>query len=54
MDREKALAKLTKLQKGVSPDDAHREADAVLCRLLTDLGYADIVAAWGNVPKWYS
>lgn len=36
-------------------DDAHREADNILCEFLTDLGYADVVEAYYNIePKWYS
>jgi hypothetical protein len=25
-----------------------------LCRLLTELGYADVVAEWEKVDKWYA
>jgi hypothetical protein len=33
---------------------AHGNADGILCELLTELGYADVVEAWNKVPKWYA
>ncbi len=33
---------------------AHGLADEVLCSLLTELGYAEVVEQWELVPKWYA
>ena len=35
-------------------EKAHIQADAVLCDLLTELGYSPIVEAWDVIPKWYT
>lgn len=35
-------------------EDLHIEADYLLCELLTELGYTEIVQAYRNIPKWYS
>lgn len=35
-------------------EDAHRDADKVLCDLLLAIGCEKTVRAWGEVPKWYS
>lgn len=32
----------------------HEDADWILCDLLEELGYKELVAAYKNVPKWYS
>lgn len=33
---------------------AHSIADDILCAVLIDLGYGDVVAEYNNVPKWYA
>ena len=32
----------------------HGEADGLLCTVLVQLGYADLVKAYHQVPKWYA
>ncbi len=32
----------------------HEDADYILCELLKELGYKELVAAYREVPKWYS
>lgn len=54
MTREQAVEKLKELQRGVDPEAEHSKADDVLCALLTALGYADVVAEWEKVDKWYA
>lgn len=57
MTREKAIARLTELaaSQGHGDTDAeHKEADDILCDLLIDLGYADVVTLWKQVHKWYA
>lgn len=31
----------------------HDEADYLLCALLEELGYTELVEAYRKVPKWY-
>jgi hypothetical protein len=50
----KAIARLKELQRDGDIERAHGDADKVLCELLTTLGYADVVAEWDEVPKWYA
>lgn len=33
---------------------SHAKADDILCKILYDLGYAEIVAAYERVDKWYA
>ncbi len=55
MTREQAIAKLMKEKKSYDSAQAHWEADQVLCKLLTSLGYSDVVKAWDAItPKWYA
>lgn len=35
------------------PSYAHREADRVLCNLLEEIGYGDVVEAYEEVGKLY-
>lgn len=41
------------LEKG-DPEDWHQEADAILCTLLEELGYNDIVQLYKTLTKWYA
>ena len=33
---------------------AHKEADKLLCELLTALGYEDVVTEYNTIGKWYA
>lgn len=35
-------------------ESAHASADRILCELLIELGYGNVVEAWEEVPKWYA
>ena len=35
-------------------ESAHIDADNIICDLLKDLGYEDIVKIYNKIPKWYS
>lgn len=52
--KKNAFVALKEQIKAPGPDGAHREADAILCRLLSALGFADVVELWKRVDKWYS
>jgi hypothetical protein len=49
------IAKLKALPQSDSGGDyeaGHVEADKILCDLLMELGWGDVVKAWENVGKW--
>lgn len=56
VDREEALAELKRIFNGGAycQEEAHGEADGVLCDLLTFLGYEDVVKAYDKIDKWYA
>jgi len=35
-------------------ESAHSNADGLLCDLLLELGYDEVVEAWDGVGKWYA
>jgi hypothetical protein len=52
MKRKEAIDQLREIQE-INLEVAHRMADDILCRLLSSLGYADVVAEYNKVGKWY-
>lgn len=36
------------------PEADHCRADDLLCELLTEIGYWEVVEAWRKVEKWYA
>jgi hypothetical protein len=52
--REEAIALLKKCQEPGDTEAAHAEADDILCALLRDLGYGDVVDEYDKVAKWYA
>ena len=40
--------------KNDDTESAHANADRVLCDLLTELGYGDVVAEYDKVNKWFA
>lgn len=40
--------------KNCKDESDHEDADYILCELLEELGYKELVAAYREVPKWYS
>lgn len=49
-----AMAKLQSQQVNDDTEEAHSEADGILCDLLIKLGCKDVVAEWHKVLKWYA
>lgn len=49
IDRLKALR-----GDGWEPESAHFRADDLLCMLLINLGYDDVVAEYVAIEKWYA
>ena len=54
MTTEQAIEELKKAQANGDTECAHGHADDVLCKLLTALGYADVVEEYKKVDKWYA
>lgn len=54
MKREEAIRILQELRGNGDTEAAHGAADEVLCKLLSSLGYQDVVDAWEKVDKWYA
>lgn len=54
MTREEAIERLKALQQKNDTEIDHYEADRVLCSLLDTLGYADVVAEYNKIDKWYA
>ena len=48
------LEALRKLANDTDIEVAHIKADDILCRILLDLGYDEIVEAYDAVDKWYA
>lgn len=44
---------LVKMSKH-DPEEAHYRADNILCEILDDLGYDEIVDIFNNIEKWYA
>jgi hypothetical protein len=40
--------------KNYESEQGHIEADSILCELLIELGYKDIVETFEKLDKWYS
>jgi hypothetical protein len=54
MTKKEAIKKLKKIQKSSDVERAHVDADVILCELLEQFGYADVVRQYEKVSKWYS
>jgi len=51
---KRALELLRDCQKSDDIECAHGDADDVLCKLLTYLGYKEVVEAYEEVDKFYA
>ncbi|MGZ2477967.1 hypothetical protein [Sinorhizobium medicae] len=51
---DRAIARLRELQGPTDPEAAHSLADDILCDLLIELNFDDVVAEWRKVEKWYA
>jgi len=49
-----ALKALIECQSLRDTEEAHVIADRVLCDLLSELGYRDVVTEYEKVGKWYA
>jgi len=53
MTREEAIKLLKTEQINSDTEQAHGEADDILCDLLNSLGYEDVVKEFKKIKKWY-
>ena len=51
---EEIKAKLKELQQSDDVELSHYEADQIICNLLNDLGYTDVVKEYNKISKWYA
>lgn len=54
MTKDQAIEALKKAKAKSSTEEAHIAADEVLCELLTELGYADVVDEYNKVGRWFA
>lgn len=54
MTREEAIEKLKQAKICGDTEEAHYEADDILCELLSSLGFDDVVSEYHKVDKWYA
>jgi len=54
MTREQALEALKMEQAEGDTETAHYNADEILCEFIATLGFADVVAEYHKVSKWYA
>lgn len=58
--REKAtttngyIKRLRVLQTNPDKEEVHVNADKILCEILLQLGYSDVVSEYEKIDKWYA
>ena len=51
---EQLNAKYLMMMKTIKDESEHDVADYLLCDLLEELGYIELVDTYRKIPKWYS
>lgn len=51
--KQKYIEKMESIERK-DKEIAHLRADDLLCALLKELGYSEVVEAWERIPKWYA
>lgn len=51
---EKYLKRIKHLSESIDPEFAHITADDILCDLLLEIGYKDLVNEFYKIEKWYA
>jgi hypothetical protein len=52
--QEKYLKQMQDCVGNYDTEAAHWDADMLLCELLTELGFVDLVDKYGEVDKWFA
>jgi len=50
---KKAIDDLKEQQKNLDTECAHIKADNILCDLLKDIGFGEVVIEYEKINKWY-
>ncbi len=53
-EKQKILIKLKECQEMSDQESAHEIADDIWCKLLTMIGFEDIVKEYEKIDKWYA
>lgn len=51
---EEIIARLKELQQDDDMERAHIQADWIICNLLEDLGYTEVIKEYDKISKWYA
>lgn len=54
INKDAYIALLKEQQDSHDTEIAHSRADDILCDILTELGYNDIVEEYHKIGKWYA
>lgn len=54
MDARQAIVELKALRDNTDQEEAHIEADHILCELLISLGHIEVVEQYNRIPKWFA
>ena len=54
MTKDEAIKRLKEIQENEDQEQAHVDADGVLCELLQTLGFGDVVEEYNHIAKWYA
>jgi hypothetical protein len=54
MTKKEAIEEMKTIQSDRDIEGAHINADALLCKLLVELGFSDVVAEYKKIEKWYA
>ena len=54
INTEEIITRLKELQQSDDIESAHFQADCIICNLLEDLGYKNIVKEYDAIMKWYA
>lgn len=53
MTPKEAADKMREMVAGDDVEMGHREADDLLCQILTELGYGECAKVFDDMVKWY-
>lgn len=54
VDATETIKKLKELQQSGDTECAHSDADDLICELLLELGYEEVVTEYHKIDKWFA
>lgn len=54
IDKQKYIEKMKELQNARDTEGSHIDADDLLCELLVELGFQEVVDEYNKIGKWYA